>query len=214
MNTVIKLLLAADIILNLYLWCMTEPFRDWLWRIFSKTGLFFWTIVAKAANKSIGLYQKGWRVKKMVSVFLKEWHYCEHFGVELRIVEGRFKYIVKKRYLTDSGIEVREIVNNSLIAAISLTENPHGYVEEYDFEDIQCMCHIISGKKDNLNETKMRRGVGAALELYNTSFFDAIVSKYPEAQLRVLKALEDIKEDDSKLTASGNQDYRKFIRTC
>lgn len=213
MNMPMKILLASDIILNLYLWCMTEPFRSWLWQGCSKMAIYFWCIAVKVKNYAAGFFRRGWHMKTAVSIFVKEWHHCNYFGVELRFVKGQLKYVAKRQYPTATGIEVREVVRDSLIAVVSSIENPHGYLEDYDFEDIQNLGHIISGNKGKLNEKTIRRGVGAALELQGTNLFDALVSKFPDAQLRVLEALEEIKED-TKNNSSSNTHYRKFIRDC
>ena len=212
MNMAMKILLASDIILNLYLWCMTEPFRSWLWHGCSKMAICLWSVTIRIANNSAGLCSRGWHLKTAMSIFIKEWRHCNYFGVELRFVEGQLKYVVKQQYPTATGIGVREIVKDSLIAAVSSIENPHGYTEEYDFEDIQNLGYIISGNKGKLNEKTIRRGVGAALELQGTNLFDALVSKFPDAQLRVLEASEEIKEDTNN--NSSNTHYRKFIRDC
>ena len=108
---------------------------------------------------------------------------------------------------------MREIVRDSLIAAVSSIENPHGYPEEYDFKDIQNLGDIISGNKSRLDEKTKHKSVKVALELQGTNLFDALVSKFPDAQLRVLEALEEIKED-TKNNSSSNSHYRKFIRDC
>ena len=152
-------------------------------------------------------------MKTAVSIFIKEWHHCNYFGVELRFVGGQLKYVVKQQYPTATGIEVREIVRDSLIAAVSSIENPHGYPEEYDFKDIQNLGDIISGNKSRLDEKTKHKSVKVALELQGTNLFDALVSKFPDAQLRVLEALEEIKED-TKNNSSSNSHYRKFIRDC
>ena len=213
MNMTMKILLASDIILNLYLWCMTEPFRSWLWQGCSKMAISLWSVVVRVANHSTGFCKRGWNMKTAVSLFVKEWHHCNYFGVELRFVGGQLKYVVRQQYPTATGIEVREIVRNSLIAAVSSIENPHGYPEEYDFKDIQNLGDIISGNKSRLDEKTKHKSVKVALELQGTNLFDALVSKFPDAQLRVLEALEEIKED-TKSNSSSNSHYRKFIRDC
>ena len=213
MNMSIKILLALDIILNLYLWCMTEPFRSWLWQGCTKTVICLWSVTVRVANHSAGLCRRGWHLKTATSIFIREWHHCNYFGVELRFVEGQLKYVVKQQYPTATGIEVREIVKDSLIAAVASIENPHGYPEEYDFKDIQNLGDIISGNKSRLDEKTKHKSVKVALELQGTNLFDALVSKFPDAQLRVLEALEEIKED-TKNDSPSNPHYRKFIRDC
>lgn len=213
MNMPIKILLALDIILNLYLWCMTEPFRSWLWQGCTKTVICLWFVTVRVANSSAGLCRRGWHLKTATSIFIREWHHCNYFGVELRFVKGQLKYVVKRQYPTTTGIEVREIVTDSLIAAVASIENPHGYPEEYDFKDIQNLGDIISGNKSRLDEKTKHKSVKVALELQGTNLFDALVSKFPDAQLRVLEALEEIKED-TKNSNSSNANYRKFIRNC
>lgn len=209
----IKILLASDIILNLYLWCMTEPFRSWLWQGCSKMTISFWSVIISVANSSAGLCRRGWHLKTAIGIFIREWHHCNYFGVELRFVKGQFKYVVKRQYPTATGIEMREIVRDSLIAAVSSIENPHGYPEEYDFKDIQNLGDILSGNKNRLDEKTKHKSVKVALELHDTNLFDALVSKFPDAQLRVLEALEEIKED-TKSNSFPNTKYRKFIREC
>ena len=152
-------------------------------------------------------------MKTAASIFIREWHHCNYFGVEMRFVGGHLKYVARQQYPTATGIEVREVVRDSLIAVVSLLENPQGYWEEYDFGDIENLGHIISGNKGRLDQKTMRRGVDAALELHGTTLFDALVSRFPDAQLRVLEALEEIKED-TKGNNSSNTNYRKFIRDC
>lgn len=213
MNMPMKILLASDIILNLYLWCMIEPFRSWLWQGCSKMAIYFWCIAVKVKNYAAGFFRKGWRMKTAMSIFVREWHHCNYFGVELRFVKGQLKYVVKRQYPTATGIEVREIVRDSLIAAVASIENHHGYPEGYDFKDIQNLGDIISGNKSRLDEKTRRKSVKVALELHDTNLFDALVSKFPDAQLRVLEALEEIKED-SKVNGVSNINYRKFIRDC
>lgn len=213
MNMPMKILLASDIILNLYLWCMTEPFRSWLWQGCTKTVICLWSVTVRVANHSAGLCRRGWHLKTATSIFIREWHHCNYFGVELRFVEGQLKYVVKQQYPTATGIEVREIVKDSLIAAVASIENPHGYPEEYDFKDIQNLGDIISGNKSRLDEKTKHKSVKVALELQGTNLFDALVSKFPDAQLRVLEALEEIKED-TKNDSPSNPHYRKFIRDC
>ncbi len=88
MNIPMKILLASDIILNLYLWCMTEPFRSWLWQGCSKMAICLWSVTVRIANHSAGLCRRGWHMKAAVSIFIKEWHHCNYFGVELRFVGG------------------------------------------------------------------------------------------------------------------------------
>ena len=198
MNMTMKILLASDIILNLYLWCMTEPFRSWLWQGCSKMAISLWSVVVRVANHSTGFCKRGWHMKTAVSLFVKEWHHCNYFGVELRFVGGQLKYVVRQQYPTATGIEVREIVRNSLIAAVSSIEN---------------LGDIISGNKSRLDEKTKHKSVKVALELQGTNLFDALVSKFPDAQLRVLEALEEIKED-TKSNSSSNSHYRKFIRDC
>ena len=213
MNMPMKILLALDIILNLYLWCMTEPFRSRLWRGCSKTVKCLWSVIVSVANSSAGLCRRGWHLKTATSIFIREWHHCNYFGVELRFVKGQLKYVVKRQYSTATGIEVREIVRDSLIAAVSSIENPHGYPEEYDFKDIQNLGEIISGNKSRLDEKTKHKSVKVALELHDTNLFDALVSRFPDAQLRVLEALEEIRED-TKNNSASNINYRKFIRDC
>lgn len=213
MNMSIKILLVSDIILNLYLWCMTEPFRSWLWQGCSKMAICLWFVTIRFVNHSAGLCRRGWHMKTAVSIFIKEWHHCNYFGVELRFVGGQLKYVAKQEYPTATGIEVREIVRGSLIAAVSSIENPHGYPEEYDFKDIQNLGDIIWGNKSRLDEKTKHKSVKVALELQGTNLFDALVSKFPDAQLRVLEALEEIKED-TKSNSSSNSHYRNFIRDC
>lgn len=208
-----KILFVSDIILNLYLWCMTEPFRSWLWQGCSKIVIFLWSVTISVANNSTGLCRRGWHLKTATSIFIREWHHCNYFGVELRFVEGQLKYVAKQQYPTATGVEVREIVTDSLIAAVSSIENPHGYPEEYDFKDIQNLGDIISGNKSRLDEKSKRKSVKVALELHDTNLFDALVSRFPDAQLKVLEALEEIKED-TKNNSSSNTNYRKFIRDC
>ena len=116
-------------------------------------------------------------------------------------------------YSTATGIEVKEIVTDSLIAAVASIENPHGYPEKYDFEDIQNLGEIISGNKSRLDEKTKHKSVKVALELHDTNLFDALVSRFPDAQLRVLEALEEIRED-TKNNSASNINYRKFIRDC
>lgn len=213
MSMPIKILLVSGIILNLYLWCMTEPFRSWLWHGCSKMAISLWSVTVRMANNSAGLCRRGWQMKTAMGIFIQEWHHCNYYGVELRFVGGQLKYVARQQYLTATGVEVREIVRNSLIAVVSSIENPHGYTEEYDFEDIQNLGCIISGNKGKLNEKTIRRSVDAALELHDTNLFDALAAKYPDAQLRVLEALEEIKED-TKNDSSSNTNYKKFIRDC
>lgn len=213
MNIPMKILLVSDIILNLYLWCMTEPFRNWLWQGCSKIVIFLWSVTVRGANNSAGLCRKGWRMKTAMGIFVREWHHCNYFDVELRFVKGHLKYVAKRQYPTATGIEVREIVRDSLIAAVASIENPHGYPEGYDFKDIQNLGDIISGNKSRLDEKTKRKSVKVALELHDTNLFDALVSRFPDAQLRVLEALEEIKED-TKNNSSSNTNYRKFIRDC
>lgn len=213
MNMPMKILLASDIILNLYLWCMTEPFRSWLWQECSKMAILLWSVTIRVTNHSAGLCRRGWHMKTAMGIFLREWHHCNYFGVELRFVGGQLKYVAKQQYPTAAGIEVKEIVTDSLIAAVASIENPHGYPEEYDFEDIQNLGEIISGNKSRLDEKTKHKSVKVALELQGTNLFDALVSKFPDAQLRVLEALEEIRED-TKNSSSSNINYRKFIRDC
>lgn len=170
-------------------------------------------MTVKVKNYAAGFCRRGWRMKTAMCIFIREWHHCNYFGVEMRFVGGQLKYVAKQRYPTATGIEVREIVRDSLIAVVSLLENPQGYREEYDFGDIDNLGHIISGNKGSLDEKMMRRGVGAALDLYDTNLFDALVSRFPDAQFRVLEALEEIKED-AKGNGFSNSNYRKFIRDC
>lgn len=213
MNMSIKILLASDIILNLYLWCMAEPFRSRLWQGCSKMVIFLWSVTVRVANHSAGLCRRGWHLKTATSIFIREWHHCNYFGVELRFVGGQLKYVVRQQYPTATGIEVREIVRDSLIAAVASIENPHGYPEEYDFKDIQNLGDILSGNKNRLDEKTKHKSVKVALELHDTNLFDALVGKFPDAQLRVLEALEEIKED-TKNNSFPNTKYRKFIREC
>lgn len=213
MNMPVKILLASDIILNLYLWCMTEPFRSWLWQGCSKMAILLWSVIVSVANSSAGLCRRGWHLKTATSIFIREWHHCNYFGVELRFVKGQLKYVVKRQYPTATGHEVKEIVTDSLIAAVSSIENPHGYPEEYDFKDIQNLGDIISGNKSRLDEKTKHKSIKVALELQGTNLFDALVSKFPDAQLRVLEALEEIREDTQN-SSSSNINYRKFIRDC
>lgn len=213
MNIPMKILLALDIILNLYLWCMTEPFRSRLWQGCSKTVICLWSVIVSVANSSAGLCRRGWHLKTATSIFIREWHHCNYFGVELRFVEGQLKYVVKRQYPTATGFEVREIVTDSLIAAVASIENPHGYPEKYDFEDIQNLGEIISGNKSRLDEKTKQKSVKVALGLHDTNLFDALVSRFPDAQLRVLEALEEIREDTQN-SSSSNINYRKFIRDC
>ena len=173
MNMSIKILLALDIILNLYLWCMTEPFRSRLWQGCSKIAICLWSVIVSAANSSAGLCRRGWHLKTAASIFIREWHHCNYFGVELRFVKGQLKYVVKRQYPTATGIEVREIVTDSLIAAVASIENPHGYPEKYDFEDIQNLGEIISGNKSRLDEKTKHKSVKVALEPHGTNLFDA-----------------------------------------
>ena len=146
-------------------------------------------------------------------IFIREWRHCNYFGVELRFVKGQLKYVVKRQYPTAMGLEVKEIVRDSLIAAVASIENPHGYPEKYDFEDIQNLGDIISGNKSRLDEKTKHKSVKVALELQGTNLFDALVSRFPDAQLKVLEALEKIRED-TKNNNSSNINYRKFIRDC
>lgn len=213
MNMPMKILLASDIILNLYLWCMTEPFRSWLWQGCSKMVTYLWSVAVRTANHSAGLCRRGWHMKTAVSIFIKEWHHCNYFGVELRFVKGQLKYVAKQQYPAAAGIEVKEIVTDSLIAAVASIENPHGYPEKYDFEDIQNLGEIISGNKSRLDEKTKHKSVKVALELHDTNLFDTLVSRFPDAQLRVLEALEEIRED-TKVNGVSNGNYRKFIRDC
>ena len=208
-----KILLVLDIILNLYLWCMTVPFRSRLWQGCSKMVIRLWSVIVSVANSSAGLCRRGWHLKTATGIFIREWHHCNYFGVELRFVKGQLKYVVKRQYPTATGIEVREIVTDSLIAAVASIENPHGYPEKYDFEDIQNLGEIISGNKSRLDEKTRRKSVKVALELHDTNLFDALVSRFPDAQLRVLEALEEIREDTQN-SSSSNINYRKFIRDC
>jgi hypothetical protein len=213
MNMPMKILLASDIILNLYLWCMTEPFRSRLWQGYSKTAICLWSVTVSVANSSAGLCRRGWHLKTATGIFIREWRHCNYFGVELRFVKGQLKYVVKRQYPTAMGLEVKEIVRDSLIAAVASIENPHGYPEKYDFEDIQNLGDIISGNKSRLDEKTKHKSVKVALELQGTNLFDALVSRFPDAQLKVLEALEKIRED-TKNNNSSNINYRKFIRDC
>ena len=213
MNMPIKILLVSDIILNLYLWCMREPFRSWLWQGCTKTVICLWLVTVRVANNSAGLCRRGWHLKTVTGIFIREWHHCNYFGVELRFVKGQLKYVVKQQYPTATGIEVREIIKDSLIAAVASIENPHGYPEEYDFKDIQNLGDILSGNKSHLDEKTKHKSVKVALELQGTNLFDTLVGKFPDAQLRVLEALEEIKEDTPN-NSSSNPHYRKFIRDC
>lgn len=200
MNIPMKILLTSDIILNLSLWCMTEPFRSWLWQECSKMGILLWSVTIRVTNNSAGLCRRGW-------------HHCNYFGVELRFVGGQLKYVAKQQYPTAAGIEVKEIITDSLIAAVASIENPHGHPEKYDFEDIQNLGEIISGNKSRSDEKTKHKSVKVALELQGTNLFDTLVSKFPDAQLRVLEALEETRED-TKNSSSSNINYRKFIRDC
>lgn len=213
MNITMKILLVSDIILNLYLWCITEPFRSRLWQGCSKMVIFLWSVILSVADSSAGLCRRGWHLKTATSIFIREWHHCNYFGVELRFVKGQLKYVVKRQYSTATGIEVKEIVTDSLIAAVASIENPHGYPEKYDFEDIQNLGEIISGNKSRLDEKTKHKSVKVALELHDTNLFDALVSRFPDEQLRVLEALEEIRED-TKNNSASNINYRKFIRDC
>ena len=175
--------------------------------------IFLWSVILSVADSSAGLCRRGWHLKTATSIFIIEWHHCNYFGVELRFVKGQLKYVVKRQYSTATGIEVKEIVTDSLIAAVASIENPHGYPEKYDFEDIQNLGEIISGNKSRLDEKTKHKSVKVALELHDTNLFDALVSRFPDAQLRVLDALEEIRED-TKNNSASNINYRKFIRDC
>lgn len=103
MNITMKILLVSDIILNLYLWCITEPFRSRLWQGCSKMVIFLWSVILSVADSSAGLCRRGWHLKTATSIFIREWHHCNYFGVELRFVKGQLKYVVKRQYLSCHG---------------------------------------------------------------------------------------------------------------
>ena len=103
-------------------------------------------MILSVADSSAGLCRRGWHLKTATSIFIIEWHHCNYFGVELRFVKGQLKYVVKRKYSTATGIEVKEIVTDSLIAAVASIENPHGYPEKYDFEEPPVPYNLTAGQ--------------------------------------------------------------------
>ena len=124
----------------------------------------------------------------------------------------------KNRYLfEDALVKQMKLALEPVEGEFTVTkEQGRVYVfcpEKYDFEDIQNLGDIISGNKSRLDEKTKHKSVKVALELQGTNLFDALVSKFPNAQLRVLEALEEIREE-TKNNSSSNINYRKFIRDC